>query len=874
MSNNICGNDIVTGDLVLFDSNHASTVMALYGSSSDWEGVGIALSSSQNDIFLVTGVKPMLYTDITTLPSIVLIAGTIGKNPVIDNLIACGNLDVSTIEGKWESYLLQVVETPCANVERALVIAGSDKRGTIYGIYEFSRMIGVSPWVWWGDSTPERREKISFPLDLQIIKGEPSVKYRGFFLNDESPSLSGWFGKHFPKVANPEASQGCGSQFYVKVFELLLRLKGNYLWPVMWNNSFHTDDEQNTILADRYGVVMGTSHHEHMTCADKEWNWSKLGDWNYATNRDKVYDFWKRGLSARKDYEAILTLGMRGQCDTSILGANATLKDNMELMQKVLADQREIIKDVFGKADTAPQMIALYKEVEDFYYGDEVIGKLDVPDDVTLMLCDDNFGNVRTLPTEEMRKRSGGFGMYYHFDYRGGPISYQWINQTPLPKVWDNMTRAYDAGIKDIWIVNVGDLKPMELPLDYFLSLAYDYEKWSKPNLTSEFIREWASREFGDETADVVAGIISRHTKILGTRKAEVVHANPSTFSLTAFNEANRIIRDFEAVVTQSETVYESLSEVKRAAFFQMVLYPARAAMNVYKFNVYAAWNEYWAKKGAVVANGYARLAEAAWQKDKEDMEYYNQTLSQGKWDGIMRQNHLRYTTWDGPKTFVLEEEMPSLMRVDENGSGEETLLINTYLETQGFVSINPSRFVSNSKTPDGEWVIIEDYGREQDSVKLLPNTATFADLNSSPSLEYSFLLQTAGEYVVNVFILPINNPYHFTVKLLDEQLRFAVQVDDGEVKELSTIPKALDVGGGGDWADGVMNNTRVIAVPQGNLSAGLHRLRIIAVDAGMAIQKIVITSPDKKQMNITDRPPTAHFMDSYLGPPESDYHY
>jgi len=867
-------------EFILFDND--SSIADLYIDSTDWDGAAIALSTLQNDIQMVSGQKPKIVNSLNTIGPIAVIAGTIDKSATINKMAENDKINVTNIKGKWESYLLQVVESPFDGIELALVIAGSDKRGTIFGIYELSRMIGVSPWVWWGDSVPEHKTCISFSKSLCIEQGEPSVKYRGFFLNDEAPSLSGWMSKHFPKVANPQATQGCGSQFYTKIFELLLRLKGNYLWPVMWNNSFHTDDPQNTVLADKYGVVMGTSHHEHMTCADKEWSWAKRGDWNYATNQENIYDFWHKGTTARKNYESIITLGMRGQADTSILGPNATLKDNMDLMQKVLTDQRQIIDDVHGAGDAAPQMLALYKEVEAFYYGDGT-NKLHVPDDVTLMLCDDNFGNLRTLPTDEMLKRPGGFGMYYHFDYRGGPISYEWINQTPLPKIWDNMTTAYEGGIRHIWIVNVGDLKPMELPLDYFMTLAYDYETWKQPNKTKEFTRKWAQREFGEDVAEATEEVINGYLKVLGARKAEVVLAD--TFSLTNFDEANRVLSNFEPIVEKAESIYNSLPAHKKAAFYQMVLYPARASLSVYKTQIYAAWSIHLADKNDIRANEYAKMARESFAKDATETEYYNTELSGGKWDGIMRQNHIGYTTWNSPEIRPIPETMPETGEVLPSDAVTQTLPKpteaqappnvppNTYIETCGYVSINPSKFAKNIPADTGSWTVIDGYGREFDSVKVIPIMAAFAPDKQSPTLEYKFFIQNPGKYTVNVFLAPTNNRYHYTIRPLTEQLRFSVQVNDGEIVTISGLPEIFDAGHSHFWAFGVMSNVRVVTVPSPQqLKSGLHTLRIGAVDAGVVIEKIVIAPPDAEQIIVSYRPQTEHFMGTYFGPPESKF--
>lgn len=874
---------------------------SLYVSENDWECVVFALSALQKDFETVGCKAPEIFNDPARFNGDTIIAGTLGKCPIIDSLAAEGKINASNIKGKRESYVMEEIENfeniGCA--KRALVVVGSDKRGTVYGIYKISEMLGVSPWVWWADSVPKKQESFAVPKGFRLEQGEPSVKFRGFFMNDEAPSLTGWVEKCFGKVVNPEASPGYNSNFYAKVFELLLRLKGNYFWPVMWNNSFHTDDPENTALAERYGIVMGTSHHEHMTCADKEWTWANRGDWNYATNRDEIYKFWHEGVEARQKHESIITLGMRGQADTSILGPFATLRDNTELLQNVVDDQREIISNVYGNSDAVPQMLALYKEVEGFYYGDgtgEKGEKLEVPEDVTLMLCDDNYGNLRTLPTEEMLKRSGGFGIYYHFDYRGGPISYEWINQTPLPKIWDNMTEAYDAGIREIWIVNVGDLKPMELPLDYFMSLAYDFENWSAPNKTAEFTKMWAAREFGEEFADDAAAVLNGYTKILGARKAEVVLSEPSTFSLFAFDEATCVLSEFEAIVAKAEAVCEKLPAEKKPAFFQLALYPARAAMNTYKTNICAAWSLWYAKNNLPKANVFAKMAKEAFEADARDTEYFNKELSGGKWDGIMRQNHMGYTAWDTAKIFPVPNEMPKTgestvkdgAAAAEHWYGNkvmrsvqklkpsvfpENLPTNTYIEANGYVSINPARFTNNTPAQGAQFTVINDYGRDGDSVKVLPTGIRFATDSNAPMLEYGFYINLLENYTVNIFLAPSNPPRNASITPMAKQLRFSVQIDETERKTVCGLPEGKFLPGiSSNWGFGVMDNVRIISVSHGRLFCGFHTLRIFAVDPGIVIQKIVIALSFVEPKVLTKNPLTTHFMNSYFGPPESFY--
>lgn len=954
------------------------TAAALYVDPTDWEGVSIALNSLQSDIELVGGQAPEIVTDAAKLSGMAVLVGTIGKSAVIDKLVGDGKIDVSNVTGQWESYLIEVVDEPLPGVDRALVIAGSDKRGTIYGIYKISESIGVSPWVWWADSAPVRQGKLTFAHDFRIEQGEPSVKYRGIFLNDESPSLSGWVSANFGGVNNANATKGYDHNFYQKVFELILRLKGNYLWPVMWNNAFNTDDPLNPVTADQYGIVMGTSHQEHMTCADKEWSWSDLGAWNYFTNKDNVYEFWKNGVTERQGFETILTLGMRGQGDSAILGPSATLGDNMNLLKGVIDDQRQIITDVYGAADAAPQMLALYKEVEEYYYGNDEFGSLEVPEDVTLLLCDDNFGNVRTLPTAETRDRSGGYGMYYHFDYRGGPISYEWINQTPLTKVWEQMTTAYDAGVDRVWIVNVGDLKPMEFPIDYFLNLAYDYEQWSPANKVEEFTREWAAREFGEDVADDAADVLNGYTKINGARKAEVVMPDASTFNLTAFDEAQTVLAEYEAVVAKAEDVYNRLPYYKQDTFYQLALYPARASMNVYKSSIYAAWSLYLADNGLPAANEYAALSEAAFEADQQDMKHYNKAVSNGKWNGIMAQNHVNYTVWDSPSTGIKQDYAPktggvvpdagselavrvqysdkilrggtaeltafsSLTResryidifnaksfpfpftvttdadwltlsakegvcvnqtrieltadwskVTANAKGTVTvsgaggtvtvnvsadLFVkkiafpdNTYVETQGYVSINPARFTASAAVEDAQWTAIDNLGREGDSVKVLPNGQYYTDAKDAPYVEYTFYIQTPGEYRLNAFITPSNNAKSALETPVTEQLRFAAQFDEGTLQTKSGLLSSSFSVNGALWNFGVMNNARVIAFDTATLEAGLHTLRVYAMDPGVVLQKLVVAPAAAKTVDIGNAPQTQHFMNAYFGPPESYY--
>jgi len=631
------------GDFSLVTRNAAAT---LFVDSADFPGVVRAANDLQADIERVTNRVVAVAHDEKRLGSNVIIVGTAGKSKIIDQLIRDHKIDVTAIAGKWESFLIQVVPKPLPGVASALIIAGSDKRGTIYGIYDLSSQIGVSPWYWWADVPIQHHDEL-FVKPGTYVQGPPAVKYRGIFLNDEAPSLTGWV---IEKYGN------YNHEFYTKVFELLLRLKANYLWPAMWNNAFNEDDPLNPQLADEYGIVMGTSHHEPMLRAQQEWKRHGKGLWDYSKNAEILKEFWYLGVERNKKYESIITLGMRGDGDLPM-----TESANIALLEKIVADQRKMIADrVNADISKVPQDWALYKEVQEYYEKG-----MRVPDDVTLLWCDDNWGNVRRLPTQEERKRSGGAGIYYHFDYVGDPRSYKWLNTIPIAKVWEQMNLAYHYGADRIWIVNVGDLKPMELPIDFFLNMAWKPENWHKEKI-SEFTRLWAERQFGPQFAPDIADVLSKYTKYNGRRKPELL--DPSTFSLVDYREADTVFADFQAAVAKAEEIYGKLPENQRDAFFELVLYPTKASAIVTELYITAGRNQLYASQGRASANELAAAARALFQADADLSAYYNHMLAHGKWDHMMDQTHIGYTFWNQPPVNampkVTEIEIPALAQL------------------------------------------------------------------------------------------------------------------------------------------------------------------------------------------------------------------
>jgi len=617
----------------------------LYSETKDYPGVIRALKDLQNDINSVTNIKPELLISTVPKSKNIVIVGTLGKNKLIDKLVKSKKLNVSSIAGKWEAFLIQTVNHPMRGVDHALIIAGSDKRGTIYGIYDLSSNIGVSPWYWWAD-VPVKKSSSLYVLTGLHTLGSPAVKYRGFFINDEAPALAGWAREKFG---------GLNHEFYEKVFELLLRLKANYLWPAMWDNNFDDDDTLNQKTADKYGIVMGTSHHEPMMRSWKEWGKYGHGDWNYQTNPDTLKDYWRNGIKRMNNYESIITLGMRGNGDEAMSESS-----NIGLLEKIISDQRQIIGEVTGKdIATLPQVWALYKEVQEYYDKG-----MNVPDDVTLLMCDDNWGDLRKLPKLDAKPRAGGYGIYYHFDYVGGPRNYKWLNTNQIERTWEQMHLAYEYNAKQLWIVNVGDIKPMEFPISFFMDYA-----WNPNNITADslpaYSKHWAEQQFGTKYASVISEILNKYTKYNARRKPELL--SPDTYSLTNYNEAQKVVNDYNKLARDAELINKALPAEFKDAYYQLVLYPVLACSNLNDLYVTAAKNQLYAKQGRIATDSLAARVKELFQVDAKLSKFYNTGIANGKWDHMMDQTHIGYTYWQQPDS----NNMPAVKVISNQDSAE-----------------------------------------------------------------------------------------------------------------------------------------------------------------------------------------------------------
>ncbi len=599
----------------------------LWYDDNDFPGVIRAIGDLQDDIARVTGREPGSSARKPAVDQAVIV-GTIGKNAVIDALIAAQRIDGSALQGKRESFVIATVSNPAPGLAKALVIAGSDKRGAIYGVYELSRQIGVSPWYFWADAPIAHRDTLIIAPGA-FHSGEPKVKYRGIFINDEAPALRRWVEDNFGGF-NPE--------FYAHVFELILRSKGNYLWPAMWLPvSFNDDDSNNPRLADEYGVIVSTSHHEPMMRAHHEWERYGSGPWNYETNAENLREFWRGGVERIRDYESVITVGMRGDGDEAMSEDTA-----VPLLKEIIADQRAILSDVFDRpAAQIPQVWALYKEVQDYYDKG-----MRVDDDILVLFSDDNWGNIRYLPRPEDRDHPGGYGMYYHVDYVGAPVSYRWLNVSQIERIWEQMTLAYTAGVQDLWILNVGDIKPMELPMSFFLDLAWDREAVTAADLPAYYV-DWATQQFGPQHAVGIADLLALYTKYNARRTPEML--TPTTYSVAHYREADRIVEEYTQLADRARALADRLPADHQAAYYQLVQFPIEACANLNAMYVAAGKNLLYAERGTSQANFFADEVRRHFDHDAELTRRFHEDLLDGKWNHMMAQTHIGYTYWQHP---------------------------------------------------------------------------------------------------------------------------------------------------------------------------------------------------------------------------------
>ena len=729
-----------------------------------------------------------------------IMIGTVGYNKQIDRWVKSGKL--ANLKGKREKFII-------TTIDGQVVIAGSDRRGTVFGIYELSRQMGVSPWYWWMDVPVAKHDYVGV-LPGTYTDGEPAVEFRGLFLNDEAPCLTTW-------VKNTFGTNYGDHNFYAKVFELILRLKGNFLWPAMWGWAFYADDPENSKTADDMGVMMGTSHHEPMARNHQEYarNRQAWGAWNYQTNQTKLDQFFREGIERMKGTEDVVTIGMRGDGDEAMSD-----KADTKLMERIINNQRKIIKDVTGKpAEKTTQVWALYKEVQDYYDAG-----LRVPDDVMILISDDNWGDIRRVPTAAERTRKGGWGIYYHVDYVGAPRNSKWLNVTQTQQMFEQLSLAYDHGIQRMWILNVGDLKPMEYPITLFMDMAWNPKEYTQQNVT-DHTRAFFRTVCGDSIATEAADIYNTNCQYMARVTPEMLDAR--TYNVKT-GEWKRVRDDYLALETRALRLFDEVPAEARDAYRQVLLFPVQAMANLYDMYYSQAMNQYTAKAGLPDANQWAEKVEKCFKRDAQLCQYYNKVMANGKWNGMMIQKHIGYTNWNDN---FRQDMLPRTQRIEAASQGGYTF----ETPTNGYVAMEAEHYYSASASEGTQWSVYPDYGRTRSAVALTPYTKPVGQA----SLTYRFALpkEVQGKVKVHVVVkstLDFLNVggYEYTVSLDGSEaqtVNFNKTLVDRQPYMYSEFYPTI--------ARRVVE--KVVELPVG--SADIHELTICPKHPGIVFEKVVV---------------------------------
>ena len=779
------------------------------------KGVLMAVRNLQEDFFRVTNTRPYLKIGAKKqvdegAQKLRILIGSFDKSPLIKQLVKAKKLDVRELKGRNEKFIITTVTNPIEGVEgEVLLIAGSDKRGTIYGIYELSCQIGISPWYWWADVPVESHKEIYIKKGV-YTDGEPVVQYRGIFINDEWPCMGGW---------TTERYGGFNSKMYKHVYELLLRLKANFLWPAMWSAAFYADDPMNSPLADEMGIIIGTSHHEPMARNHQEYarNRKVYGAWNYQTNKKGIDRFFREGIERMKGKEEVVTIAMRGDGDAP-MGPDTDTK----LLENIVKEQRRIITEVTGKpASKTPQLWALYSEVLEYY--DQ---GMQIPDDVMILLCDDNWGDVRRLPEPGAKRHPGGYGMYYHVDLHGAPRAYQWLNMTQIQHMWEQLYLTYTYGVDKMWILNVGDLKPNEFPTDFFLKMAWNPNAFDAGNLM-DYTREFCRQQFGDEHADEAARILNLHCKYCARVTAEML--DHETYNLQS-GEFKAVTDEFLALEAHAVRQFTLLPENMHDVYKELILFPVQAMANLYEMYYAVAMNRQLAMENDLRANAWADRAEYCFRRDAELCDDYNHNIVGGKWKHMMDQTHIGYTSWDEPKGGNI---MPKVIRVDASLDKAIKMGGYEYEENNGVVVMEAERFARSVQKSGTQWTVIPDMGRTLSGLSLMPYTESV----SGASLIYQMRLKSDLSGVCVRLILDSTLPF------IKGGHSYAISLDDG-VEQIVNYNSDLT------WANCYSKMypagaARIIeskvTFPDVTLKAGVHTLTIRPLSPAIVLHKIIV---------------------------------
>ncbi|WP_053228241.1 glycosyl hydrolase 115 family protein [Spirochaeta cellobiosiphila] len=609
--------------LTIYDGNPSLTLI-----QPSQEGLQWGVKQFQEDLLGITNMTFPLSSSSQKASNPILEIKLIGEDS------SDSKQEYHALKDKWDSYIIEVSD-------KAISIIGSNIRGALYGIFDLSRQLGVSPWHWWADVPHPKHNYIAIKKGT-FTSGEPAIRYRGFFINDEYPCLGNWAHEKFESLNH---------EFYEHVFDLLLRLRGNYLWPAMWDDCFYDDDPQNHILADKLGIIMGTSHHEPMMRNWKEWGRYGEGEWDFNKNLEQLKQYWTQSIKRMGSYESLVTVGMRGDGDEPL-----TNDKQADLLEKIIKTQRDILQEVtHKKPQDIPQMWAVYKEVQDVYEQG-----FEIPEDIIIMLCDDNWGNLRIIPPKDKQKHKAGYGLYYHFDYVGGPRNYKWISSTNLSRTWEQLTLAYNSGIQSLWIVNGGDIKFQELPLSFFMDMAWNPED-IKSDEIANYLKRWTYEQFGIKDTDL-SQLIEDYLLYSSRRRPELL--DKDTYTNKVFNERDRIQKESIELQSRLKQLKTTIPESYQDSFYQLIEYPLMALSNLHLMYIYQKQNEDYSLQERSSTNAYAYKVMECYVKDKALTNQYH-SLREGKWNHMASQNHISYTYWQQPEIDLCPET--KLLPIQEN---------------------------------------------------------------------------------------------------------------------------------------------------------------------------------------------------------------
>jgi len=771
-------------------------------SDGDAEVVATVAQCLSDDVKAVTGLT-LEVRNTWTAGDQPVIAGTLGQSALIDRLAAKGKIDAASVAGKWEVYGLQMVDKPVKGVRRALVVYGSTPRGTAYGLLELSRLMGVSPFIWWADVVPAHKDAL-YITGVKTISREPSVRYRGIFINDEDFALQPWASKGIDRQYN-----NIGPNTYARVMELLLRLRANTLWPAMHlcSEAFWAN-KANLPVARKYSIMLGSSHCEQML-RDNEWEWRHAPwngnneNWNYVSNKAQIQTYWEERVSESVGYDGMYTMGMRGVHDWGISGYPST-EDKVRGLTEIIGFQRSLLKKYFGDETQVPQLFIPYKEVLDAYNAG-----LQVPDDITLCWVDDNHGYIRQLPVPAEQARSGGNGVYYHYSYWGSPQDYLWICSHSPSLTSYELSRAYAQGVQTLWVVNVGDIKPAEMELEFAMDLAWDIDAWT-PERAYLYNRYWAAKTFGEGVADRISDIKREYYRLAAGGKPEHVFAIRYTNA-----EKDRRISDYRALTAMVDAVKGSVPAALQDAFFQLIEYPVKGAANMNIKTFRAAQSVALAKAGdGDKALAYAAEARQAFQQIRDLTDYYNKSVAGGKWDGMMNYKPRNHAHFGMPETAT-----------PENISS-----VRQPTEAEPEVSVIPA---ANYTAVRGNFTKMEGLGVSNEGMTIWPLDMTKHSVAEAPYLEYDVPVKK-GTNTISVRCLctfPVNTTY---------DMRVAVSAGGLSPQTVSLKTTAME----GKWNTTVMQGFNDATVKYTATDDMTVKVRAYVLDPGIVVSDVYVTMP------------------------------